>query len=1062
MTSNVASNDPAAGAPSEGGLRSDRGSAAAGASAAGDTFVFGDFELDVGTYKLRRGGREVALQPKVFDAILYLVERQGRLVRKQELLDALWPGEHVNETAVPWTISRARKALGQGHEDTQPIETVRGRGYRFIGEVRSVRPSSPSLVATPSEPPSASDGVAAPGAGDPFVGRAESMDRLVSSLQSARAGHGRLCLVSGEAGIGKTRCVNEFASVARRLRLSVWTGRCLEGGRRAAFWPWVQILRDALADPTVGQGVRAEAKSLLAELTPSAQNEKRFVDLAASSAISARFWVLEQLSRTILHCAENAPRVVVLDDLQWADDASLDLLVLLAAELAQASVLVVAVARDTPVPGTEAWAKVASRLGPCERIELSGLRASDVERYVTEVTGLYLPAAIHQTVFLKCGGNPLFLQETVRLLTACCDRDGVGSLRSDDITVPGVARDVLRARLTGLGPAACEALEIACVIGQEFELAVLQGALDEAVRARLIVARPRAGTYAFAHDTIREALYEELSTARRVELHCKVADAMEGRAGGESRVNDLAYHLYRALPRAEPARVEQCARAAAEAAMRGFAYEDAGQFYSWALEAQRFRKDVDARTRCELLLTQAMAVRLSGNLRDSRKAIERAIDIARQNQFADMLVQAVRSLRPMASLGAVVPDALALDALEDALRLLPESERSLRIRVLGGLACIPPYSHSTAKSQELSSRAVELARESGNADDLFEALRFRLHVLSGPDHIEEALQVTSQMRRLVPKSTTEIESARLHAFLHKGDMAAAERTLPNLGRIARDLRSPEGLWHYQRLCAQWALHAGEFDKASEQFGEIYAQSRRLRLPYSELYFMMNSFQLAYERIGVATIAALGDERLSRVEWASPIPSFQAHWVRFLVEAGRLDDARHALETMAQNDFADLTRDFGYLNTLAHLSVVAVALGDRNRAETIYSLLKPYPHHNTPNALCFFMGSVSYFLGALARLLGRSKQAAAHLEDAVVDNASLRFPSQVARTQLALGEVLAEQGGARSSERAEAMFAEAAATAHRLGMSALSGQIERARRSGLGAREARPAPARRKR
>ncbi|HLK38033.1 MAG TPA: AAA family ATPase, partial [Polyangiaceae bacterium] len=891
----MVSSDPAAGAQNDAGPRSDRATTAVGA----DTFVFGDFELDVSTYKLRREGREVALQPKVFDAILHLVERQGRLVRKQELLDALWPGEHVNETAVPWTISRARKALGQGHDDAQPIETVRGRGYRFIGEVRRVRPSSPTLVA-PAESASSIDGVPAAAAGDPFVGRAEAMDRLLAALQNARAGHGRLCLVSGEAGIGKTRCVNEFAAVARRLRLSVWTGRCLEGGRRAAFWPWVQVLRDALADPTLGPSPRAEAKTLLGELTPSAQNEKRFVDLAASSAISARFWVLEQLSRTLVHCAESAPRIVILDDLQWADDASLDLLVLLAAELAQASVLVVAIARDTPVPGTEAWAKVSSRLGPCERIELSGLRASDVERYVTEVTGLDLPAEIHQTVFLKCGGNPLFLQETVRLLTACCDRNGFGSLRSDDITVPGVARDVLRARLTGLGPAACEALEVACVIGQEFELAVLQGALgvgfealllhlDEAVRARLVVARPRAGTYAFAHDTIREALYEELSTARRVELHCKVADAMEGRAGGESRVNDLAYHLYRALPRADPARVERCARAAAEAAMRGFAYEDAGQFYSWALEAQRFRKDVDARTRCELLLTQAMAVRLSGNLRDSRKAIERAIDIARQNQFADMLVQAVRSLRPMASLGAVVPDALALHALEDALRLLPESERSLRIRVLGGLACIPPYSHSTAKSQELSSRAVELARESGNADDLFEALRFRLHVLSGPDHVEELLQVTSQMRRLTPKSTTEIESARLHAFLHKGDMAAAERVLPNLGRIARDLRGPEGLWHYHRLCAQWALHQGDFDKASEQFGEIYAQSRRLRLPYSELYFMMNSFQLAYERIGVAAIAALGDERLSRVEWASPIPSFQAHWVRFLVEAGRLDE-----------------------------------------------------------------------------------------------------------------------------------------------------------------------------
>jgi len=253
----------------------------------------------------------------------------------------------------------------------------------------------------------------------------------------------------------------------------------------------------------------------------------------------------------------------------------------------------------------------------------------------------------------KCGGNPLFLQETVRLLKACGDRGGVGSLRSDDITVPGVARDVLRARLTGLAPSTCEALEVACVIGQEFELPVLQGALgigfeplllqlDEAAQARLVAPRARTGSYGFAHDTIREALYEELSTARRVELHCRVADALEGRTVGDFRVNELAYHLYRALPRADPGRVERYARIAGESAMRGFAYEDAAQFYTWALEAQRFRKDVDARDRCEMLLAYAAAVRLSGNLRDSRKAIERAIDIARQNGFADLLLVAAR------------------------------------------------------------------------------------------------------------------------------------------------------------------------------------------------------------------------------------------------------------------------------------------------------------------------------------------------------------------------------------------------------------------------------------
>ncbi|MGH7436977.1 MAG: winged helix-turn-helix domain-containing protein, partial [Polyangiaceae bacterium] len=194
-------------------------------------FSFGYFELDAGTYKLRKGDREVALQPKVFDTIRYLIENRDRVVRKEELLEALWPGEHVNDTAVPWTISRARKVLEQDADSNYPIETVRGRGYRFAGEVRKSRPS---------EPPTSSSRLTAPlsrSTVDPFVGRVDAMERLVGALHEASAGRGRLVLMTGEAGIGKTRCLNEFAVLARGLNHGVWTGRCLEGGRGAAFWP---------------------------------------------------------------------------------------------------------------------------------------------------------------------------------------------------------------------------------------------------------------------------------------------------------------------------------------------------------------------------------------------------------------------------------------------------------------------------------------------------------------------------------------------------------------------------------------------------------------------------------------------------------------------------------------------------------------------------------------------------------------------------------------------------------------------------------------------------------
>jgi DNA-binding winged helix-turn-helix (wHTH) protein/tetratricopeptide (TPR) repeat protein len=915
------------------------------------SFFFGDFELDGSTYKLLRGGAEISLQPKVFDAIRYLLENHDRVVLKEELLEALWPGEHVNDTAVPWTISRARKVLGQAADANHPIETVRGRGYRFTGTVRQGgangrAPDSATGLRTPR------DAVKSRAPSDPFVGRADAMERLLGALHEASSGRGRLCLLTGEAGIGKTRCIGEFAVMAKRLKAGVWTGRCLEGGRTAAFWPWVQVLRDALIDDALAPAPKHEIQKLLVELGPDPDASQLVVDVAASSAVAARFWVLEKLSRVIL-ASEPSPRVILLDDVQWADEASLDLLIFLSAELSRAPVLVVATARDGLLPGAEAWGKALGRLGPCERIELVGLRPNDVEHYVAEVTGLDLPPEIQRTVYTKCGGNPLFLQETARLLGVIGDRVGVRSLRTDDITVPGVARDVLRARLTGLPATTYEALEFACVLGQEFDFPVLQSALgidggdllarlDEAARARLIAPRRRAGTYGFTHDTIREALYEELSTARRVELHGHVARAFEERSGGDFRLSDLAYHYHRALPRADPAVVQRYSRMAGEAAMRGFAYEDAAQFYGWALDAQRFRGDGDARSLCEILLALASAFRLSGRVGDAHKSVERAIEIATKHRFADLLSEAVRKLRPFAST-ALVSDPVSLQALEDASRLLSEDQRSLRIRVLGQLACIPPYSLSIEKSQELSAKAVALARQGTDAEDLIEALKSRLHALSGPDHIDDLLEVTHEILHLDAylKSLNrgEAEVASYQAFLHKGDIAAAAGAVEEIGRLGRVLRRPEMLWHYERNLAQIAFHRGDFTAAQTKFQELAVKSRQLRLPYGKFFFIMENLLLAYERAGVTGLQGSAREWRSEFEWASALPSFRAHEMRFSFEIGNYEDARRAFEALAASGFENITRELGYLNTLAQLSLVAVGLGDRDRAAILYDLTR---------------------------------------------------------------------------------------------------------------------------
>ena len=543
-----------------------------------------------------------------------------------------------------------------------------------------------------------------------------------------------------------------------------------------------------------------------------------------------------------------------------------------------------------------------------------------------------------------------------------------------------MARDVLRGRLTGLPAETCEALEVACVVGQEFDMPVLQAALgldaktlllrlDDAARARLIAPRRRAGTYGFVHDTIREALYEELSTARRVELHGRIARAIEERPRGDFSINELAYHSYRSLPQADPAKVEQYAREAAEAAMGTFAYEESSEFYEGALEARRFRSDADARGQCELRLAFATTLRRSGQVRDAQKHIERAIEIARQNKFADLLSTAARKLRPSAAT-ALVADPLALQALEDASALVTDNEPSLRIRILAQLACMPPYSLSIEKSQELSAQAVALARQGNDSE------RPRRGAAQPPcTRCRDPTRSTS-CSRWPPRSRVSSRTTSRRCATRPSSRAfratSTRATCPAPSEPSRTWAAWAARCAVPRRCGTTSAtrrRSPSRPAASTRRSRCSTTcSRRgggLRLPYGKFFFMMHVLVLAYERTGFGILQNAETEWRTHLDWAASLPSYQAHEIRCLFEMKRTEEARQAFDAMARKGFDSITRELGYLNALAQLSVVAVGFGDRERAESLYALLRPYPSHNTPTNFGFYQGSVSYFLGLLA-------------------------------------------------------------------------------------------------
>jgi DNA-binding winged helix-turn-helix (wHTH) protein len=1008
-------------------------------------YRFGKLELDAATYTLSRAGRALSLQPKVFDVLRYLIEHRDRVVSKDELLESVWRGEHVNESAVPWSISHARSALGQRRGSKQPIETVHGRGYRFaidvevLGNTNAAPPIKPAL---PTPVP------VAPASGPPFVGREDAMRRLCARVEDALGGSGRLCLVSGEPGIGKTRCSEEVLAYASQQGFHALVGRSFEDSGEPVFWPFIQIVRDALrALPEL----REQGEPLLARLAtldPGPANGNG-VD---REEIAQRFWPLDEITRFLMRASQVAPLALLLDDLQWADAGTLNLLNFLAPELPTARMLVLATQRDELASGDQR--RLARLARHAERIELTRLTVEDVGRYMAEVThAQQVPEPLARAVHRATAGTPLFVQETVRALIAEHGESALQTLDEDAIVLPEVARDVLRAPLAALEPDARVLLACASVLGERFELSLLAALFGQplfrvlelseaATRRRLLVAETPQ-RYRFAHALIRKLLYDEMPTAERVVLHRKAAEALEAQQSLEPRHNEIAHHYYRSLPAGGYDRIVLAARRAAAAAEAVAGYEDALRSYEWALEAQALDPQASPRSRAELLFVCGRAQRNAGRDADARSTIGRMLELARQHGYGDLLVHGTRALRPTYMM-ARVPDSRVRDALEEALRIAKPGVSEQRIYALSQLSCVPPYADDMQRSKELSERALELARELGDREPLLAALCARLYSLSGPDDTQALCDAADELleldRERPSANSLEAYSARRGAQLYRGESAAVDRTIEAIGRTAHDLRLPESIWYYERQRAQRHCLRGDFAAARVACDELQARSARMGLSYGARFVQAVRIQLTIDQQGFHGFAM----QHPNVSLASDGPNLRQHvrarLMRAAAELGRLASAKAGFDVVVAQGLDSIPKEVAYLNTLVDIALTAIILKQRKHAEHLYALLSPYPEHNTPDQLSFDMGSVSRYLASLAIFLERHDLVEAHYETALAMNRRMNRGPMVARTaQEYAAWLIAQRPHARAQARA--LRAEAISVGEMLGMAWL---VERAR------------------
>lgn len=445
-----------------------------------------------------------------------------------------------------------------------------------------VHPRTLGTVAAADDVPTA-----LPNARARLVGREEEIRSLAELWAEARAGQPRLVTVTGEAGIGKTTLVEEFVAAHIPRDAAVHWGRCLDTDGTPAYWPWIQVLRTLIDDLPAGDVpvVVADGAGIVAQLAPDLRPRLGSAPRPPVAPDSgARFHLYEAVSRVLTRAAQRQPLVLVLEDVHWADTASLELLRVLAAQMRSVPLLVLVTHREHEPGGSPSFSPTMAALVRepiARRLPVSRLLADDV----SEITQTHLRTEVSRSLAValceRTDGNPFFLTE---LLTLAETTGTTGRLVVPE-GVPWSVREVIGQRVGLLPDDTRTALAAGAVAGRDFRTTVvgatlgwnapaLLEALEPAVQARIVVPGEQLSAHRFVHALVQQTIYELLPNVRRAQLHAAVGEALE-LLGDDRDLSIVADHYLHAaaLGKAEDA-VDRAVRAS-EQAIRMLAFSSA-------------------------------------------------------------------------------------------------------------------------------------------------------------------------------------------------------------------------------------------------------------------------------------------------------------------------------------------------------------------------------------------------------------------------------------------------------------------------------------------------------
>ena len=590
---------------------------------------FAPFTLDLTGRVLWRDDVRVPLTHKAFDLLGVLVERAGHVVTKDTLLESVWPHTHVHPDNVKVLIGEIRRALGDDPLRPRFIRSLVKRGYIFIAPVvdRAIDLAASSSFAV-------------------FVGREPEMARLLGAFDEAVLSHRQVVFVTGDAGIGKTALCEAFLRVAatRHAPRATWVQCMRLSGPSEPSYPLIDLLTRlarSTDDEIVAATLARHAPSWLPHLPRLSDDASHFFTAGTHVATAAR--MLREVVTALEALAEHTPLVLWIEDLQWADPATIDVLTSLGQRRDPTKLMILTTVRPSDsaaasAPLRRAQADLLAR-PQAHELRLQPLSREDVTRYLDLRLGHDVSRQSSPLLYRLTSGNPLFLVTAIEYLVHKGHVvEDLGRWRLEvppealEAAIPASLGGTVARGLDELAPDERQALAAASVIGVEFSLwlaahaanmdeLALEPVLEMLARRRTFIVREGvlelangvfSPLYRFTHGLYQEIVLEHTPAATRADAHARAGLAMERVFGGREHeaAADLACHFHGA---GDHLRAARYLRVAAENALKRYAPREATALLHGAVtHAVHLQPDERSRVEIPLMLELGQAQLAAG------------------------------------------------------------------------------------------------------------------------------------------------------------------------------------------------------------------------------------------------------------------------------------------------------------------------------------------------------------------------------------------------------------------------------------------------------------------